>query len=520
MNQVNAVGANFVPITASQFTLTTSVTGNGRVTSAPAGIDCGSSCSASFNTGSSVTLTATPDVGQVFSGWAGACAGTQTTCLLQISQARTVQATFVVAPPVAAAWQTAALLENSNDFNVAATNRFSDANILTAIGPNGHAMVIWEQSDGEPDGNTIKVFSRRYDPATGWQANTRVATLSMGGFGLVNGFLLMDGSGVATWIRANKETRRSTPATGWGSAFLIPAVIQNSFDPGTLATAIITDNGNISVLLSGSDVYTSMLIAGQQQWSTFARIDASGALAAADARVAASNNGTALTIWFEQNPGDNNYSVKAARYTPSTGWGTPEAIENLLTRVESGSGKVAIDAQGNGIAIWSQGNALYHNIYRVGSGWQGAVAVDAGQLDTTQTRTRLVMTPDGRAVAMWTSALNTLRSMQYSPATGWTVPVTVDTAGTDLKLAIADSGLATLVYPGAINPITANFDVASRSLTFGGQWSAATSLESGAGNVKNSSFSMNRSGQGIAVWAQDDVANSTVRNSLWGAVLR
>jgi hypothetical protein len=38
--------------------------------------------------------------------------------------------------------------------------------------------------------------------------------------------------------------------------------------------------------------------------------------------------------------------------------------------------------------------------------------------------------------------------------------------------------------------------------------------------VKSRKFSMNRSGQGIAAWCQDDVANSDVRNSLWGAVLR
>jgi len=48
--------------------------GGGSVTSSPAGIDCGATCSASFNLSAAVTLTATPDSGSVFAGWGGACA--------------------------------------------------------------------------------------------------------------------------------------------------------------------------------------------------------------------------------------------------------------------------------------------------------------------------------------------------------------------------------------------------------------------------------------------------------------
>ncbi|MFN7171098.1 MAG: hypothetical protein ACK4NT_07700, partial [Candidatus Omnitrophota bacterium] len=51
-----------------QFTLTVNKagTGTGTVTSNPAGINCGSACSAQFNSGTQVTLTATPDAGSTF----------------------------------------------------------------------------------------------------------------------------------------------------------------------------------------------------------------------------------------------------------------------------------------------------------------------------------------------------------------------------------------------------------------------------------------------------------------------
>jgi hypothetical protein len=88
-----------LPPAAQQFTLTiglvktvtSSGTGNGTVTSSPAGINCGGTCSASFSSGTRVTLTATPAVGSTFGGWSGtSCSSGVTT----MNVARTCTATF------------------------------------------------------------------------------------------------------------------------------------------------------------------------------------------------------------------------------------------------------------------------------------------------------------------------------------------------------------------------------------------------------------------------------------------
>jgi hypothetical protein len=70
-------------------------TAEGTVRSSAGGIDCGASCSATFEAGAQVTLTATPGAGAKFGGWSGGgCTGTTPTCQLTINSSTTVTATF------------------------------------------------------------------------------------------------------------------------------------------------------------------------------------------------------------------------------------------------------------------------------------------------------------------------------------------------------------------------------------------------------------------------------------------
>src|SRR5207244_8485831 len=75
MNAARSVTATF---NAQRFTLTVNKagTGSGTVTSSPAGIDCGTSCSADYASGTLVTLTAAASAGSTFTGWSGGCSGT------------------------------------------------------------------------------------------------------------------------------------------------------------------------------------------------------------------------------------------------------------------------------------------------------------------------------------------------------------------------------------------------------------------------------------------------------------
>lgn len=91
----SVVGQPYTCVQSQRLTVTSSP--NGVVISNPAGINCGSSCEATFPTGSMVTLTAMPLAGGEFTGWGGACAsnGTNPSCTVTMNQAQTASATFI-----------------------------------------------------------------------------------------------------------------------------------------------------------------------------------------------------------------------------------------------------------------------------------------------------------------------------------------------------------------------------------------------------------------------------------------
>jgi hypothetical protein len=68
--------------------------GTGTVTSSPAGITCGGTCSAEYDNGTPVTLTAAPDRSSIFTGWSGGGCGGVAPCTVVMNTDLTVTAIF------------------------------------------------------------------------------------------------------------------------------------------------------------------------------------------------------------------------------------------------------------------------------------------------------------------------------------------------------------------------------------------------------------------------------------------
>jgi endoglucanase len=85
-----------VTITSAVLTVTTngSARSMGTVTSSPAGINCGKTCTRAFPGGTDVTLSVQVTGNTVFAGWSGACTGTGTCTVTMNAAAKAVEATF------------------------------------------------------------------------------------------------------------------------------------------------------------------------------------------------------------------------------------------------------------------------------------------------------------------------------------------------------------------------------------------------------------------------------------------
>ena len=111
--------------------LTVAKTGTGTVNTTPAGIDCGSTCTAKFASGAEVALTAVPAAGSSFTSWGGACSGSTATCTVTMSAAQDVIANFTDFPLVSES-ATSRAFANTNVGSVSAAQTVTLSNTGTA----------------------------------------------------------------------------------------------------------------------------------------------------------------------------------------------------------------------------------------------------------------------------------------------------------------------------------------------------------------------------------------------------
>jgi putative hemolysin len=103
VNEDTSVTVAFGPVATGPFALAVTVTGEGSVTSNPEGINCtaagGETCTAEFEQGTEVTLTATPGTDLV-ADWGGACeTATGNTCTVTVNADTSVSVAFVPVDP-------------------------------------------------------------------------------------------------------------------------------------------------------------------------------------------------------------------------------------------------------------------------------------------------------------------------------------------------------------------------------------------------------------------------------------
>ena len=251
----SGTGAANLIVTQPQVSVTKTGTGSGTVTSSPAGINCGSTCSANFPGGSTVTLSAAPAQGSAFAGWSGGCTSTTTTCSVTAGGGQGVAiATFnstAASVSLAVDPTTAVPQGGSGTANVTLTrNNFTGAvNLAVSGAPQGLTVT---PNPSSVTGTTatlnvaaaLSVAAGNYPitvTATGTGITQQTATIAVqvapasGGNGnIVMSFASCDPSAVPAWfavqsgngawtrLTATNNTYTFTPGATGGYAYVTP----------------------------------------------------------------------------------------------------------------------------------------------------------------------------------------------------------------------------------------------------------------------------------------------------------
>ena len=308
----------------------------------------------------------------------------------------------------------------------------------------------------------------------------------------------------------------------WGIAVPI------EFDAGTAASPQIAVNaaGDAFAVWVQSDgtrnnIWSTRYIAGYGM-NTPTLIETNDAGTAVAPQIAIDSQGNALAVWYQSDGARNN--IWANRYTIGSGWGARTLIETI----DTGSAirpQLAIDTQGNALAVWEQWDGAHSNIwanrYTADSAtWGTAVLIEtnnAGDAFVPQ----IVFDENGTAMAVWEQSDGTRHNIwanRYTVVTdSWGTAVLIETndAGSASmpQIAIDRSGNALAVWEQTDGPrdnIWANrYSITTKS------WGTAVLLETGDGHAANPDIAIDSNGNALAGWVQDGSLTANARYDIW-----
>jgi hypothetical protein len=267
----------------------------------------------------------------------------------------------------------------------------ADLEVDVAVEPDGDAMSVWHQRDGDRS----DVWANRYASGGAWGTAGLIETEDGGSARNPDITMDPDGNAIAVWGQSDgidnfPAANRSPAAGSWGTAERIAQF-------GSNARVASDAAGNAVAVWSGAWANRYALAGG---WGTREDLRSLNE-SASETSIDLSPDGRAIAVWRQWDGTRSN--VWANRYLPGNGWGTAELIES-----EDADGvgppEVAVDPAGNAVAVWEQSDGVHTSIwanqYVAGMGWATAELIESEDLGDAQ-RPRIAVDPDGNAIAVW-----------------------------------------------------------------------------------------------------------------------
>lgn len=309
-------------------------------------------------------------------------------------------------------WAGPELLENNDEMS------FYGQDI--AMNDAGHAIVIWK-SDND---NALGVFVNRYIPGVGWSGPETVKSEGVDLIELNSVAMGPDGSAMAVWMQKdstlfNLWSNIYISGTGWAE----PELVEN-IDYSVNAPKLVMDvSGNaVALWRANSDIYANSYISGTG-WGLAEIIDCAEGVAYVG-NLAVDSVGNAIAVWYQD--GDFERHVWGNHYISGTGWTGAFLLQSEGT--DAIRPRVAMNQEGNAVAVWESNTHVYVNRYISGTGYAGPELVE-NSLVWSAYMPEVAMNNDGHIVVVWQQGNNVTHgdiwSNRYIPGMGWfgTTPI-------------------------------------------------------------------------------------------------
>ncbi len=229
---------------------------------------------------------------------------------------------------------------------------------------------------------------------------------------------------------------------------------------------------------------------------------------AEEAQVAIGPEGEAVAVWEREEGGHDE--VQASVRPAGGDWQRPPTDLSPVG-VSTYEPELAIDAAGEGVAVWGQEGIIEASACSAGGSWLPAVGVslseDAGE------RPQVAIDAAGEAVAVWESShgTDTIQSSSRPAGGAWAAPVDVSAPGSEgfyPQVAFDAAGEAVAVWEG-YDGTDYGIDAAARPV--GGSWQGSTTLSAAGGRVSPPHLALDPLGQAVAVWGREEGSDQIVQ---------
>jgi hypothetical protein len=309
-------------------------------------------------------------------------------------------------------------------------------------------------------------------------------------------------------------------AAGWLTPENVPLSVSDlGFDAqgNAIAVGVGADSGEHATILAMTRPFGG-------QWSDSVPVSGSDDSEVYRPQIAVNPHGDAVAVWSAYNDTALRYVVEVSNRPAGGEWSDPVVVSE--NEVYDRDQEVAIDAQGNATVIWADippipdvGFVVRSASRPSGGDWSEPVELSGGTLRSSP---RLAVDEQGNVTAVWLGSapasgggfVDVVRSKSRPFGGTWSsdaVDLSSDDGTAQAPRIVVDpqgNAVAVWLWHGS-----AGYVVQAARRVAGGDWSAADDLGSGSGNDGYSpQVAVDAQGNATAIWSSPAASGSVVRS--------